>query len=93
LANQDGPKNGAAILKKLAAIPAEERMKELAACYIDEARQELLFRIADQGSWDAKDKKALRTLLTEMHKKETGKSKKISDDDLKSTLDVWASFF
>ena len=91
LANQDGPKNGAAILKKLAAIPAEERMKELAACYIDEARQELLFRIADQGSWDAKDKKALRTLLAEMHKKETGKSKKISDDDLKSTLDVWAN--
>ena len=66
-------------------------MKELAAHYMDEKRQELLFRIADQGSWDAKDKKALRTLLAEMYKKEKGKSKKISDDDLVNTLDVWAN--
>jgi DNA-binding transcriptional ArsR family regulator len=91
LAKQDGSKNSAAILGKLANIPAEQRMKELAACYMDEDRQELLFRIADQGSWAAEDKKALRTLLTEMYKKEAGKSKKISDDDLVSTLDVWAN--
>lgn len=91
LANQDGPKNSAAILKKLAAIPAEQRMKELAASYMNEDGRELLFRIADQGTWDAKDKKALRIIYTEMYKKETGKSKKIPDDDLITTLNMWAN--
>ncbi len=91
LANQDGPKNSAAVLRKLEAIPAEQRMKELASCYMGEEGRELLFRIADQGSWDAKDKKALRNTYAEMHKKEMGKSKKIPDDDLIATLDIWAN--
>jgi DNA-binding transcriptional ArsR family regulator len=90
LANQEGPKNSATILKKLADIPAEQRMKELAGYYMSESMRELLFRIADQGTWNTKDKKALRTLYAEMYKKETGKSKKISDDDLVTTLDIWA---
>ncbi len=91
LVKQDGPKNSIAVLKKLAAVPAEQMMKELTACYMDEKMQELLFRVADQGTWDAKDKKALRTLFAEMYKKESGKSKKVSDDDLVSTLDMWAN--
>lgn len=90
LANQDGPKNSAAILKKLAEIPAENRMKELSACYMDESWQALLFRVAEQGMWDAKDKKQLRSLYTEMYRKESGKSKKISDDELVATLNIWA---
>ena len=50
-----------------------------------------MFRIADQGSWEAKDKKELRAAYAKMYKEETGKSKKIPDDDLVATLDIWAN--
>lgn len=90
LASQDGPKDGATILKKLAAIPAEKRLQELSACHLGEPMQTLLFDIANRGSWEAKDKKALQTLYTKMYKEETGKTKKISDEDLVATLNVWA---
>ena len=91
LADQSGAKDSATILKKIAAIPADQRLKELSACYMGGPQQELLYRIADQGSWEPEDKKALRALYVQMYKEETGKSKKIPDDDLVSTLNVWAN--
>lgn len=90
LASQTGAKDGATILKKIAAIPPENRMQEISACHMSQPVQDLLYRVAEDGSWEAKDKKELRALYAKVYKKETGKSKKIPDDDLVATLNVWA---
>ena len=90
LANQDGPKDSAAVLQKLASIPSEQRMQELALCYMGDEMRDLLFRIAEQGAWEPNDKKVLRALYANMYKEETGKSKKIPDEELVDILTVWA---
>ena len=90
LTNQDGPKDSAAVLQKLAAIPPEQRMQELAACYMRKEMQALLFRVAEQGSWTESDKDTLQTLYAQSHKEETGKSKKVPDEELIDKLTVWA---
>ena len=56
LASQNGPKDGDTVLKKLAAIPAESRMQEIAAHYMSQPMRDLLFQVAEQGSWEAADK-------------------------------------
>jgi DNA-binding transcriptional ArsR family regulator len=91
LANQSGAKDSATILQKISAIPAEKRLQAFSACYMSEPMQALLNNVAEQGDWEAEDKKRLRDLYKKMYKEETGKSKKISDDDLVATLDVWAN--
>lgn len=91
LAKQDGSKDSKTILKKIAAIPPEKRLQELSSCYMTKPQQALLYRIAEQGSWEPKDKKTLRGLFAEMYKKETGRNKKIPDEDLVRTLNIWAN--
>jgi DNA-binding transcriptional ArsR family regulator len=66
-------------------------LQELAACHMSHPIQALLFGVAENGSWQPKDKETLRDLYNKQHKEETGKSKKKSDDDLVAMLDVWAS--
>lgn len=90
LANQAGPKDSATILQKLAAIPSEARLQEIAGCYLSEAVRALLFRVAEEGQWQPEDKETLRDLYAKMHKEETGKSKKFPDEELEERLTVWA---
>ncbi|WP_420630383.1 ArsR/SmtB family transcription factor [Candidatus Leptofilum sp.] len=90
LVNQDGPKDSASILQKLADIPAAQRMKELAACYMPDGIRNILFRVADEGGWQPEDVESLRTLYAQMYKEETGKSKKLPDEELEDKLTVWA---
>jgi DNA-binding transcriptional ArsR family regulator len=90
LVNQIGPKSSAAILQKLADIPAEQRMKELALCYMADDQRALLFRVADEGGWSPDDKETLRAIYARLYKEETGKSKKISDEELEAKLSAWA---
>ncbi|MBK8906058.1 MAG: winged helix-turn-helix transcriptional regulator [Anaerolineaceae bacterium] len=91
LASQSGRKDGETILKKLAAIPAEQRAQEVASHHMGQPFQALLFRVAEQGSWDAEDKNTLRDLYQKMYKEETGKAKKVAEEELKGTLNVWAN--
>jgi len=91
LANQSGAKDSASVLKKMSAIPAEDRLQAFAVCYMDSSMQELLNNVAEQGSWKPEDKILLRDLLKTLYKEETGKSKRIPDDDLIATLDIWAN--
>ncbi|GJM42270.1 MAG: hypothetical protein DHS20C20_25520 [Ardenticatenaceae bacterium] len=90
LVTLDGPKDSATILQKLADIPAGRRLHEIGASYMSEGFQTLLFRVAEEGRWQPEDKTTLRELFTQMYKGETGKSKRISDDDLEDKLQVWA---
>ncbi|MCA9954519.1 MAG: winged helix-turn-helix transcriptional regulator [Anaerolineales bacterium] len=91
LASQSGPKDGDTILKKLAAIPATQRMQEVASHHMSLPLQEFLFRVAEQGAWTEEDKSLLRDLYQKMYKEDTGKSKKIADEELIASLDVWAN--
>ena len=91
LASQSGPKDGDTILKKLAAIPAAQRMQEVASHHMNLPLQEFLFRVAEQGAWTEEDKSLLRDLYQKMYKEDTGKSKKIADEELIASLDVWAN--
>lgn len=90
LANQTGPKDSAAILQKLADIPEAQRLQEIAACYLAEDVQALLFHVAQKGSWQPEEKETLRELYAQMHREETGKSKRIPDEELEDKLTVWA---
>ena len=91
LASQNGPKDGDSVLKKLAAIPAGQRLQELSSHHMSQPFQELFFRVAEQGTWDAEDKNLLRDLYQKMYKEEKGKTKKVADEDLKAKLNLWAN--
>ncbi|MEZ4589972.1 MAG: hypothetical protein R3D55_02325 [Chloroflexota bacterium] len=90
LANQPGPKDSATILQSLAAIPPEQRLQEIVACYMADEMRALLFGVAAAGEWRPEDKEALRELYTQMQREERGKGKRISDEELESRLAVWA---
>lgn len=91
LASQSGPKDGDTILNKLAAIPAERRMQEVASHHMSQPIQDLLFGVAEQGTWSEADKNLLHDLFQKMHKEETGKAKKIAEEELIASLNVWAN--
>lgn len=90
LANQSGPKDSASVLQKLAEISPEKRLQEITACYMPEDIRMLLYRVAQDGVWQPEDKETLRDLYVQMYKEETGKSKRISDEELENRLTVWA---
>lgn len=90
LVNQTGSKNSASILQKIAEISPAERMKEFAACYMQDDIRAILFRVADEGAWQPDDVEKLRTLYAQMYKEETGKSKKLPEAELEDKLRVWA---
>ncbi|MCP4420985.1 MAG: winged helix-turn-helix transcriptional regulator [Chloroflexi bacterium] len=91
LVNQSGVKDSATILEKIRAIPTAERLQTFSACYMSESVQTLLNSVAEQGVWGEEDKNQLRAFYKQMYKKETGKSKKVPDADLVTTLDIWAN--
>lgn len=91
LASQSGPKDGDTVLNQLAAIPAESRMQEIASCYMNQQIRELLFRVAEEGAWQDADKNGLRELYQKMYKDERGKAKKVTDEEVTDSLNVWAN--
>jgi DNA-binding transcriptional ArsR family regulator len=90
LASLPGPKDSATVLERLADMPAAQRLPEISQCYMGDQIKALLYRVAERGTWDEKDKKALHDHYQKMYKKETGKKKKIPEEDLIRTLTNWA---
>lgn len=90
LTEQPAPKDSATVIERLAQIPAERRMLEIVKCSMWPEMQELLTAVSEKGAWDETDQQALRDVYNEMYRKEGKKKKRITDDDLAETLDLWA---
>ncbi len=91
LANQSGVKDSATVLKKIDAIPAAKRLEAFSVCYMGEPMQTLLSSVTERGKWEPEDKQILRELYKKVYKEETGKSKRIPDDTLIATLNIWSN--
>ncbi|MCP4357829.1 MAG: winged helix-turn-helix transcriptional regulator [Chloroflexi bacterium] len=85
-----GHKDSAAVLDRLEEIPAAQRLREISSCFMYGTHKELLFDVADRGTWNETDKEALREIYLEKYRKE-GKKKKKVDEDVVNTLDIWAN--
>ncbi len=86
-----GAKDSKTVLDQLEEIPPARRLRELSGCYMWDSFKELLYDVSDRGAWNEDDKQALRSLYLEMHKKEESKKRKVSTEEVESTLDIWAN--
>jgi len=91
IASLSGPKDSAAVLEHLAAIPPAERLPIISLCCIEGEYKDLLFAVKERGSWDEADKDRLAELTLEMYRKEGKKKKKIPDEEIEGTLAMWAN--
>lgn len=91
LVSLPGPKDSASVLNMLEEIPPARRLHEIYGCYMQEKSKEILFNVAEKGQWDAVDKEALREIYESISYKEHGKKRKIKDEDIESSLDIWAN--
>lgn len=85
------PKDSRTILDRLEEIPAGNRLREIADYHLDDSFKQLLYPIAEQGEWHETDQQQLTELYAEAYRKEGKSKKKISDDEIVATLEVWAS--
>lgn len=91
LASLDMPKDSAAVLEHLEETPPARRLPEMAACYIGGTVKEILYSVAEQGAWTERDKQALHKLYAEENRKAGKGKKKVTVEDVESTLEVWAN--
>jgi DNA-binding transcriptional ArsR family regulator len=89
LTTLDGPKDSATVLEHLSEIPPAERLQTFANCYMWDDMKTLLQNVVTNGSWNEDDHTNLRTIYQEMYREE-GIKKKIIDDELAETLDIWS---
>lgn len=86
----EGPKDASDILQILADLPAEKRLITMARYTMWDDQRAFLEAISAKGAWDEEDQEHLRKIYQEKHREE-GKKKRISDDDLADTLEIWAN--
>ncbi len=84
------PKDGAAVLQHLAAIPPAERLPAVSLGCLEEEYKELLLAVKERGGWDEKDKARLAGLAQKTSRRE-GKSKKVPGAEIEATLHRWAN--
>lgn len=79
------PKDGATVLKALAAMPAADRLPAVTfhSPHFPAGPRRALQRVAERGGWDDED---LAVLDKELAERQWGRQKK----DVKATLDLWA---
>lgn len=90
IASLTGPKDSAAILEQLSAIPPAERLPVISLCCIEGEYKDLLFSIKERGRWEEADKERLAALMLEMVRKEGKNKKKIPDEEVEAILTMWA---
>ena len=84
------PKNSETVLGILEEIPPARRLPDVMGAHMNQKYTEILYPVAEQGKWNEDDKQALYDLKVADHKKE-GKKKKVSDDQIEMTLNIWAN--
>ncbi len=90
LATLSGLKDSSTVLEALSEIPAADRIRTLAECFMWDEMRDFLFEIEEKQAWNDADKERLRDIYRGMHHKEGQKKKKVPSDDLESTLNIWA---
>jgi len=85
------PKDSRTILDRLEEIPAQNRLREIADCHLDDSFKELLYPLAEHGSWTEADQQRLIDLYAEAYRKEGKSKRKIADDEIEATLEIWTS--
>jgi DNA-binding transcriptional ArsR family regulator len=90
LASLTGPKDSATVLEQLDEIPTADLLRVLSQSYMADEVKALLYQVAEKCSWDDADKQTLHDVYVEMYRKEGQKKKRITDEELENTLNVWA---
>lgn len=85
------PKNSATVLDRLEEIPPGRRLYEISDCYLADSFKELLYSVADRGTWHETEEQVLHTLIAEKHRKGGKSKKKVSEEEVEATLTMWAN--
>ncbi len=85
-----GPKDSGTVLDRLAEIPAGGRLHQLSEPHLADDFKSLLYGVAERGSWQEADQQQLTDLYTEVYRKEGKSKKKVAEEEIIATLQIWA---